>query len=329
MENAPALPPITTESPYRQPRSRRRSLVGPAILITLGLVLLGQNLGLLPSDAWLALGQFWPVLLVLAGAELIFGRSSLGATIATILLIMTVVAVLGSLLFLAPVLGSGNAPLVGMSSSSLVVDRLTQELGNAKHATIDLEHGAGRLVIGALPAGSTQLIEAELGHGQGSAIERSVQERNGGTYVQLRSHAGWNGFPSGGGFRQDWTIRLAPGVPTDLQVRGGASSVAMDLSDLRVRNLSVESGASEVNVTLPQASGFTTARVQTGAAGVYINVPAGVAARITSQSGLSDTNIDTIRFPRNGNYYQSPDYDTAANRVDLRIESGVSEITVR
>jgi hypothetical protein len=54
-----------------------------------------------------------------------------------------------------------------------------------------------------------------------------------------------------------------------------------------------------------------------------------VAARIRTGGGLTATSVDQSRFPRAGKVYQSPDYDTAQNRADIKIEMGAGSISVR
>jgi hypothetical protein len=54
----------------------RQSRLVPMLLITIGAVLLGANVGLLPGDAPHALLHAWPVILILVGVELLLGRSA-------------------------------------------------------------------------------------------------------------------------------------------------------------------------------------------------------------------------------------------------------------
>jgi hypothetical protein len=55
-----------------------------------------------------------------------------------------------------------------------------------------------------------------------------------------------------------------------------------------------------------------------------------VAAQIRHRGGLSTFTIDQSRFPQvDEGVYRSPDYDTAQNRVDLDIETGVTTIRVQ
>jgi hypothetical protein len=82
-------------------------------------------------------------------------------------------------------------------------------------------------------------------------------------------------------------------------------------------------------VRLPRNAGFTTVKLDAGMASSRLIVPAGVAARIRASGGLTSNQIDTDHFPRTGNAYQSPDYDTAQNKVDVDLSSGLGSVQVR
>jgi hypothetical protein len=96
-----------------------------------------------------------------------------------------------------------------------------------------------------------------------------------------------------------------------------------------VELVELSTGASDVTLRLPESSGFTRVVAKGGAADIKLEVPYGVAARISSSRALSSLNIDERRFPWNGTVYISPDYETGKNRVDIEISIGVSSITIR
>ena len=105
-------------------------------------------------------------------------------------------------------------------------------------------------------------------------------------------------------------------VPLSLRLDVGAAKSTLDLSDLKITDLVLKTGASDTVIRLPKSAGMTSVKVESGAASVKLKVPDGVAARIRSTMGLGSSNIDQRRFPRNGDYYQSPDYDSAVNKGD-------------
>jgi hypothetical protein len=118
-------------------------------------------------------------------------------------------------------------------------------------------------------------------------------------------------------------------VPLSLQVQGGAADAELDLRSLKVTDLAIELGASSVRVQMPAEAGLTRAKLKAGAADLRIEVPEGVAARISSRGGLSSFNIDERRFPRQGDYYISPGFDTATNRIEIDVDAGAASVRVR
>jgi hypothetical protein len=44
---------------------------------------------------------------------------------------------------------------------------------------------------------------------------------------------------------------------------------------------------------------------------------------------MAGVSVDESRFPRNGSFYQSPDFDSAANSADITIDAGAASIKVR
>jgi hypothetical protein len=47
------------------------------------------------------------------------------------------------------------------------------------------------------------------------------------------------------------------------------------------------------------------------------------------ENTLGIAKIDGKRFPKQGDYYISPGYDTAINRVTLNVNSNIGKITVK
>ncbi|NJD53098.1 MAG: pentapeptide repeat-containing protein [Candidatus Methanoperedens sp.] len=66
--------------------------VGPLLLLTIGFILLFNNLGSLPWEIWGSLWQYWPVILILSGIQILARRSESG--------IMYVLAVILSILLI-------------------------------------------------------------------------------------------------------------------------------------------------------------------------------------------------------------------------------------
>jgi hypothetical protein len=219
--------------------------------------------------------------------------------------------------------------LIGSLSSRryLEDEHVVIPLDGAASANVRINHGAGRIRLGA-GGNPNDLAEGDFGggldlrtHRQGEAldVEMSVPSRN-----FSMGPWGWN--------RQglNWSFVLNRDTPMRIEVKTGANEADLDLTDLLVSDLRLYTGASSTRLALPASAGHTQVHVEAGAASVHIRVPENVAARIRSQGGLSSTSVNTARFPRrDGGGYQSADYDTAQNRVDVDIQSGVGSVDIR
>jgi hypothetical protein len=196
-------------------------------------------------------------------------------------------------------------------------------LEGASRASVHLNHGAGRLRISS-GAGPSNLVEGDFDGGL------DFKARRDGDRLDLRMRVADFGFPMfwGPGSPLDWSINLNSELPLELEMETGANDARIDLSGLLVTDLRVRSGASSTDITLPAHAGFTHVDIGTGAASVNVHIPSGVAARMRVRGGLSSINIDSTRFPRFGDSYQSADYETAANKADLNVDMGVGSLSV-
>ncbi len=204
------------------------------------------------------------------------------------------------------------------------VEKINLPLGNIQSADIELEHGAGRLSVHALELGG-ELVAGSFGHG----VKVDFEPDRVPAKLTIKSKIEPLIIPGIERGHLDWDLGLARNLPLNLRLKSGASDSELDLQDLLVQRLRIETGASSTRVTLPAQVNFADVEVESGVAAVVIIVPQGVAARIRVESGLSGINVDTLRFPKTGDTYESADFATAQYRADIRIESGVGSVEVK
>ncbi len=201
-------------------------------------------------------------------------------------------------------------------------EKVSIPLEGASSAYLRLNHGAGRLNLRS-GAGSGEVATGTFGGG----LDYRSRVSGGQLEVKMRTPAQfWNWWP---GETLDWDMQLNRDVPLSLKIDTGASASILDLTDLKVSDLDIDSGASSTEIQLPAGAGNTRVDIDTGASSLKVRVPAGVAARIRVKSGVASVNIASSRFPRlDSGLYQSADYATAANRADITIDAGVGSIEV-
>lgn len=256
---------------------------------------------------------FWGLVLVLFGSVLLL--DNLG-----IIRNVDIWPLAGSLLLIA----MGIRLLFRRSFSSSGESRqISIPLDGAERARLRLNHGAGRLRVasGAAPG---MLMDGDFSKETTQRVERRGKEID----VRLSSEIFIFPFIWGPDDAINWSVRLNQDIPVALDLEIGANEATLDLSDLRISEVYLKSGANATDIRLPSQSGFTRLRISSGAASVNLHVPQGVAAQITSRSGLSSINVDTQRFPKMGSNYRSADYDTATNKVEIDIEMGVGSVTI-
>jgi hypothetical protein len=268
---------------------RRTAVFWPIVLIVVGVILLLQNLGLFTFNIWAII---WPLLLVALGLWIVVNSTS-----------------------------SRNMPLA--------VQAVSVPLEGAKQARVRVRHGAGKLTVsnGARPE---ELLDGSFAGGVSQRVRRS------GDLLDLVLEVPEQGFSRyafpwgvGPGRTLDWAFGLNKDVALMLNFETGASDTRLDLSGLRVTDLVLQTGASSTEVTLPAAAGQTRVKIEAGVASVVVRVPSTVAARIRASGALAGIDMDTRRFPRSGDVYESPDYASAVNRVEITANAGVGSVAVR
>jgi hypothetical protein len=203
-------------------------------------------------------------------------------------------------------------------------EQVSIDLQGASQASLKLSHGAGRIVVGA-GAAPGQLLSGSFSGGVKHSAHRAGDRLD----VRLESRpfafppfiSGWQGM--------GWNFSLNRDIPIALKLETGASQAEFDLRDVKVTDLKVSTGASKADITLPANAGMTTVKVELGAASLDMLVPQGVAARIRTEQGVSAIEIDTTRFPYSNGIYESADYSSVENKVDIVIQAGAGRVAVR
>ena len=130
--------------------------------------------------------------------------------------------------------------------------------------------------------------------------------------------------------QQSADVALNTLIPWRLDADAGLANLTADLRGLRVTAVSVNGGASHLDLRLPHPSGAVPIRFHGGAASVSIRRPDGVAVRAAVPDGAADIQFDERRIGLIGSQgeLQSPDYDGAPDRYDVELHGGVAKLTI-
>lgn len=299
----------------RPEQSRRVNLVGPVILIGLGVIFLLNNMGVLAWSVWEVIFRLWPILLIAAGLEIILSRlSAWGSLLA---LVLTVAILAGALWMLGPDIETGQV---------VAGEEVRQALGGATRAEVVIEPGVGSLHIEALPE-SANLVEGVIRVGRGQRVKRHFAVVGKTATLTLQSEGATFGPFIEWSDQRSWDLGLAPEVPLELEVGLGVGLAEIDLTGLTLSDLKVSVGVGRTTVTLPDEGRFH-AKIEGAIGETVVVIPAGMAARIHVSAGLAARDLPTA-YQRQGDVYTSPGYATAENRVDLEVSQAIGKVTIR
>lgn len=292
--------------------NRHVNLVGPTILIGIGIILLLNNLGYLDWNLW-DIFTLWPVLLIAAGLEVLVGRKSAVGSIITALIVLGLIA--------------GGVWFVGTPTSTRSVAQTTtisEPRNGITAAQVTLAPAMAQVNIKALND-SANFVEGAVGQRRN---ERLVQNFTGGTPARLVLKAGgMSRGIIGPSRRYSWDLAFHPDVALDLGIDIGMGDVNLDLGALTLDTVNVNFGMGDILVKLPE-TGDCDINIDGGVGAVVIEVPAGLAVRMQTDAAIVARTIPPS-YTQANNRYTSPGYSEAETRVDIHVGLGVGSITLQ
>ncbi len=295
---------------------RRGGLVGPVILIGLGVVFLLNNLGILSWSMWDVIFRLWPVLLIAAGLDIIIGRRSAWGSLLALALMLVVLA--------------GAFWLFGASTGTERArsgEELWQALDGATEAEVVIAHNFGTLYVESLLE-SANLIEGTIHSSRGEGITRDFDTRGEkATFILQSEGVSVGPFSGGWGGRRTWDLGLNPDIPLELEISLGVGQSDVDLRDLTVSELDIDMGIGQTTVTLPEEGRFW-ARIDGAIGQTTIRIPEGLAVRVHIDTGLAARQLP-YNYQCRGDVCTSPGYENAEDRIDLDVSQAIGNIAIQ
>lgn len=274
---------------------RTPSVALPLVFITIGAALLLANLGYLNGFRWSELLRLWPVLIILAGTDLLVRpRSFLAAAVIEIAIV--------AIAFMYVIIGTTAVAPAG----AYVVDVPRAAVTNLG---LTVNYGAGTLN---LTGGATALVSVRSTQ---QDVTRTVDQSLSSATVVLSS--GRDGVFWTGTDRR-WDVTIPSDVRTGLTLNLGAGSFDVDLTQTHITRATINAGASSMTIALPRPQGDVPVKISTGASSIEIRVPQGVAYRI-NYTGV----LQSISGPAS-----SAGYDTATDRLTIDLSSAMSSVSI-
>jgi hypothetical protein len=324
-----------------------RSFFWPIMLIGAGVIWLLSNLNIVPTENLWILFRLWPVLIIIAGLDVLFANRLpvIGA-----LLGLLVIAGVVYILFMGANLGIETAP-------KPKTEIFTVEVGNTTTADFDLNLSVQATTIHSL-TDPANLVTAEIGHlGEVKFIVAGREEKE----IDLKQVGieAWYAWflPEVEGEDLVWDIGLSPKVPFDLDVEASTGHSELDLADIKLERFQfagstgastiilpassegyesqIEASTGALEIILPSESDLTI-RLDASTGRVVFDVPEGAAVQVEVRDGgsgdlLTPSWITKVsgKEGRDEGVYQTEGFENAKYQLVIIIEDiGTGNIVI-
>lgn len=289
----------------------RNGVVGPSLMIGLGVIFLLNNFGYLVLDVWQVILSLWPILLIAIGFDILVGRRS------WLLSLIGVVVVLAILV--------GAIGLMGGTAYAAAGQEIRYPLEGVQRAEMDFDIPIGAMLLKDISEPNVLLL-GQVPEGGGIEVHHQMQLQSGTAALKVSAEGAFVAVP-GATSAYRWDFQVAPEVPLELIVSQGVGSVNLDLSQLSLSDLNASIGVGQITVALPEGQSFSV-RLSGGIGQLVVIVPADTGVRISSGTALAAFSAPA-GYEHTGNVYTSPNYSSANEQIEIELGLAMGSVVVK
>jgi len=191
-----------------------------------------------------------------------------------------------------------------------------------KTADLEINSGAGLFIV----RNSTDKL-AE-GKAKGSFAEYDFEAWKDDSHASVRFNLhkkNVNFFR--GRFKNQLEVALNQNPVWDINFNIGASKSNFDLTEYKVKNVSLHTGAASGRMKLGDKYDSTNVDIEMGAASIIVEIPKTSGCSITSDMALVSRDFPGF-YKKYSGYYETENFQSAVKKVFIHVEGGVSSIKV-
>lgn len=208
----------------------------------------------------------------------------------------------------------------------------SEPLCGASTMKVNIDPGDGNLIIDSRTGGEPMLANGTLQYLENKGLPiQSVDTSKSQPTFSLQASGGqpWLRLPwSACNGATEWHVHLNPDVAYDLKAHSDGGNIRLDLDEMTLSCVSADTGGGNIDVALPDTANTLNVTAKSGAGNVSVRLPADVAARIHATTGLGKVIVDARYQQMGKDTYQSPDYDQAAKKAEIKLSSGAGNVSV-
>ncbi len=304
-----------------QNKNRSAYIIG-LILIGIGLLFFLNTMGIATFQVWYFLFKFWPVILILIGLNIILKKTALW----WIVPILIFVIFIGAIVMPDSMLRRLDSPRLYFNfgdreySGSYQEDREFDS--SIEKLDVEFRYGANRLNVGKV-SDDDFLYDINLDY-RGESPKIYYNRADSRAELEIEQAKKVNIGTDGS---ETWNVNLTDRIPIDMQVKSGAGDLWMDLKELKVANLDIDTGLGQLRIRYPDYDNET--EISAGAGNIKLIVPAQTALRLETSTVINNNNFEESGLIQlYEDVYQSKNYGEADNRIKIKISTPASNINI-
>ena len=310
----------------RKHRRRYQSLFWPMLLVGVGTAWFLFNIGIFTGANIAVALQLWPLLLIVIGIDIIFGRKSpsRGATIG-----LAFVGLMLAIMYIGPSMGLG-------ASAERTLTNIEVHRDGAETLSLTVEAGMESVTINPL-IDSNNLIEADLWHF--GELDTDIFGDDDKKIVQIRQKE--FSFNFGLDFANEensgWAIHVNPIAPLALDFEGGVGHIEMNLEAFNLSDLKLDMGVGSLDIALPPPQQSYDVDINGGIGEAKVDIPDDAEVKIIVSTGIGNTDFPSHliqvegedEFMGSDGVWQTEGFEQAENRITINFDGGVGSLDIR
>lgn len=319
-----------------------KNIFAGGFLILLGILFLGKEWGWFHIN-WHEISRLWPLLLIYLGLVALLGKTNRSATVITIVLLCIAIptVIVRSCQEKVGDAFDNNGIHIDMDDDDDDKDNndddddkdyafkgskqnLVEPMNaSIKSATLNFSGGAAEFDI---KETSKDLVEANAELNFGNISLKKTGDADS-PKVDFALKGKTNNINIDEDNHNKVNLKLNSEVIWDMNFEFGAGKADFDLSQYKVKNLSIKTGLTETDVKLGDKTDNLDVKVESGLTDIEFQIPESVGCRIDIDGGLNDKDFDGF-IQKNG-HWETPNFDKSTKKINLKFEGGLQSLKVR
>jgi hypothetical protein len=293
------------------------------LFIGLGLLVLINNFTTIFMD-WATIWKLWPLVIVLLGLSILVKHKHGKGVIAGLAAIILALAIFASFKTATHFFNKDFEFVFGEEGEYSFDTTVYSESFDSTlaFATLNFDAGAGTFNISKT---TEHLFDATAeGKKDNFYLKRYDSDNTSKIDFKMQKTRFRIGVDN---YKNKVEMSLNPHPVWDMNFDVGAASMDFDLTELKIQNIDVDMGAASIKIKLGSLSPETKLTIDAGASDINIYVPKESGCKITTDGALSSKHFNDFE-KINSDHFETENYNEAANKIYIEIDSGVSSISV-